>query len=101
MSRTKRAYNYPNSPISEWHHDLGWKPFWHPYKRIWNNKHFEYKYYDLMSKRRRNQYGLEIKRELINLCPYNSLAGKNECFNCLNTWYGEDNSCVNEIPVLS
>ncbi len=26
MSRTRRVYNSPNSPISIWNHDRGWKP---------------------------------------------------------------------------
>ena len=97
MSRTKRVYNFPNSPISVWNHDKGWKPYWHPYKRIWSNKSFEWKYYEFMSKRRRDNDNQEIKREVNNLCPLNSLVGKNECFSCSMRWYDGNCEYMDEI----
>jgi len=90
MSRTKRVYNFPDSPISIWNHDKGWKTYWHPYKRIWNNKSFEWKYYEFLSKRRRETLKQEAKKEVNNLCPYNSLVGKDECWGCLMKWWDEN-----------
>jgi len=96
MSRTKRCYNKPNSPIYEWKHDLGWVPYWHPWKVLWH--HTGCLYEPPRSKRRREWCKIEIKRELLNLCPDYSIVGKNECFTCSMLWYPFDCEYVIEIP---
>lgn len=100
MSRTKRFYNNPKQRILfEWCHELGFVPYWHPYKVIWSNKWCLDE--PLMSKRRRTYNKTEIKREIKNLCPYNSLLDQDECYGCLMRWYGEDCEYMDEIVINS
>jgi len=110
MSRTKRVYNFPSSPISVWNHDKGWKPYWHPYKRIWSNKSFEWKYYELMSKRRREKGKIEIKREFLNFKTIFDLYGDegfySNCFRNCESWHWccrQDGSCsqIGEVKIMS
>lgn len=103
MSRTKRFYNNPKQRILfMWMHDLGFVQFWHPYKRIWTNKGCCDE--PLMSKRRRVFNKVEVKREVLNLCSYHTLTGKNQCYRCLMLWYndyGEECDYCKEVELYS
>jgi len=108
MSRTKRFYNYPNKVLSEWTLGQGWKPLWHPYKRVWSNKNGLDEEY-LMSKRRREKYKIEIKREVLNLQHfelYDNDGFHSNCFRNCESWRRccfPDGSCsyAKEIKVIS
>ena len=64
MSRTKRIYNFPNRIFSMWDRDVGWVPFWHPYKEIWKSKNLferEWKVHKWKRQQLKREMNVEIK----------------------------------------
>lgn len=71
MSHTKRAYNLPDFPVSEWKLGIGWTPWWHQYPYM----HFKCSREEKVSKWKRLQAAYELRKDLKNYRLKNTFLG--------------------------